>query len=129
VTVTSLRLASLPLPPRPSPVRRSKPIGRPTAGRLLCIDEGTAGKLAGNGSGLPRIRDMPFDCPVLIVGHGVPAFKVEHVATALMARGASGYWLVKVQPRPRPAESGALAETLVGFPGLHVERIASLADL
>jgi hypothetical protein len=128
VTVTSLRLAFLPLPPRPSPVRRSKPIGRPTAGRLLCIDESTAGKLAGNGS-LPRISDMPFECPVLIVGNGVPAFKVEHVAAALMARGANGYWLVKLQPRSRPAESGTLAETLVGFPGLHVERVASLADL
>ncbi|KAB2942222.1 MAG: hypothetical protein K8F92_01720 [Hyphomicrobium sp.] len=110
-------------------MRRNKPVGRAASGRLLCIDKGTAEKVAGNNGALPRISDMPFDCPVLIVGDGVPAFKVEHVAAALMARGASGYWLVEVQPRPRAMGSGALAETLVGFAGLHVERIASLDDL
>ena len=69
---------------------------------------------------------MPFDCPVLVVGDGVPVFKVEHVGAALMARGVNGYWLVEVEPRPRPAGSGTLAQALVGFPGLRIERIASL---
>jgi hypothetical protein len=46
-----------------------------------------------------------------------------------MARGASGYWLVELQARPRPAGSGTLAETLVGFAGLHIERISTLDDL
>jgi hypothetical protein len=129
VTVTTLRLISLPLPPRATPVRRRKPIPRPVSGRSLRIDKGTAGKLASDTSDLPRISDMPFDCPVLIVRDGVPSFKVEHVGAALMARGARGFWLVEIEPRPRSMGSGSLAATLVGFPGLHIERIASLADL
>jgi hypothetical protein len=129
VTVTSLRLASLPLPPRPVPVRRRKPIGRAVSGRLLCIDKDTVGKMAGENGGLPRISDMPFDCPVLVVGAGVPVFKVQHVGAALKARGVRGYWLVEMEPRPRPGSAGALAETLVGFPGLRIERIGSPADL
>jgi hypothetical protein len=129
VTVTTLRLVSLPLPPRSTPVRRRKPVPRRLSGRSLRIDKGTAGKLASDGSDLPRISDMPFDCPVLIVGDGVPSFKVEHVGAALMARGARGFWLVEMQPRPRSTGSGSLAETLVGFPGLHIERLSSLADL
>jgi hypothetical protein len=129
VTVTSLRLISLPLPPRSAPVRRHKPVPRPFSGRSLRIDKGTAGKLARDGSHLPRISDMPLDCPVLIVGDGVSSFKVEHVGAALMARGARGFWLVEIEPRPRSTGSGSLAETLVGFPGLHIERLSSLADL
>ena len=38
-------------------------------------------------------------------------------------------WLVEIEPRPRSTGSGSLAETLVGFPGLHIERLSSLADL
>jgi hypothetical protein len=129
VTVTSLRLISLPLPPRSTPVRRGKPIPRPLSGRSLRIDKSTAGKLAAGIGHLPRISDMPLDCPVLIVGDGVPSFKVEHVGAALMARGARGFWLVEIEPRPRSTGSGSLAETLVGFPGLHIERLSSLADL
>ena len=129
MTVTALRLNSLPLPPRSSPVRKRKPVPRVIAARSLRIDKGTAGKLAGDGEALPRISDMPFDCPVLIVGDGVPSFKVEHVGAALMARGARGFWLVEIEPRPRSTGSGSLAETLVGFPGLHIERLSSLADL
>ena len=72
---------------------------------------------------------MPLECPVLVVGTGVPAFKAEHVVAALKARGVSGYWLVEVKERPGPSGSGALAETLVGFPGLHIERIVSPSDL
>jgi hypothetical protein len=72
---------------------------------------------------------MPLDCPVLVVGAGVPAFKAGHISAALKARGASGYWLVEVQQRPRPAGSGALADTLIGFAGLHIERIDSPNDL
>ena len=129
MTVTNLRLVSLPLPPRSAPVRRHKPVPRPFSGRSLRIDKDTAGKLASHGSDLPRISDMPFDCPVLVVGDGVPAFKVEHVGAALRARGARGFWLVEMEPRPRSTGSGSLAETLVGFPGLHIERISSLDDL
>jgi hypothetical protein len=129
VTVTTLRLVSLPLPPRATPVRRRKAVPRPLSGRSLRIDKGTAGKLASDTNDLPRISDMPFDCPVLIVGDGVPSFKVEHVGAALMARGARGFWLVEIEPRPRSTGSGSLAETLVGFPGLHIERLSSLADL
>ena len=72
---------------------------------------------------------MPLDCPVLVVGTGVPAFKAEHVVAALKARGVSGYWLVEMQQRPGSPGRGALAEMLVGFPGLHIERIASPSDL
>jgi hypothetical protein len=129
VTVTSVRLASLPLPPRAAPVRRSKPVGRTFSGRLLSIDKKSIGKALGDSSVLPRISDMPFDCPVLVVGDGVPAFKVEHVGAALRARGVNGYWLVEVEPRPRPAGSGTLAQALIGFPGLRIERIQSLDDL
>ena len=129
MTVTTLRLVSLPLPPRATPVRRRKAVPRPLSGRSLRIDKGTAGKLASDTNDLPRISDMPFDCPVLIVGDGVPSFKVEHVGAALMARGARGFWLVEIEPRPRSTGSGSLAATLVGFPGLHIERLASLADL
>ena len=129
MTVTTLRLISLPLPPRATPVRRHKAVPRPLSGRSLRIDKGTAGKLASDTSDLPRISDMPFDCPVLIVGDGVPSFKVEHVGAALMARGARGFWLVEIEPRPRSTGSGSLAATLVGFPGLHIERVTSLADL
>ena len=129
MTVTTLRLISLPLPPRATPVRRRKAVPRPLSGRSLRIDKGTAGKLASDTNDLPRISDMPFDCPVLIVGDGVPSFKVEHVGAALMARGALGFWLVEIEPRPRSMGSGSLAATLVGFPGLHIERLLSLADL
>lgn len=129
MTVTTLRLVSLPLPPRATPVRRRKLVPRPLSGRSLRIDKGTAGKLASDTNELPRISDMLFDCPVLIVGNGVPSFKVEHVGAALMARGARGFWLVEIEPRPRSTGSGSLAETLVGFPGLHIERVTSLADL
>ena len=86
-------------------------------------------KVASEAGHLPRISAMPFECPVLVVGAGVPAFRAEHVAAALKARGASGYWLVEVQPRPRALAGGSLAETLVGFPGLHIERIGSPGNL
>jgi len=129
VTVTTLRLVSLPLPPRATPVRRRKAVPRPLSGRSLRIDKGTAGKLASDTSDLPRISDMQIDCPVLIVGDGVSSFKVEHVGAALMARGARGFWLVEIEPRPRSTGSGSLAATLIGFPGLHIERLSSLADL
>ena len=129
MAVTSVRLASLPLPPRAAPVRRRKPIGHGGAIRPIVIDKETAGKVAGDGDRLPRISSMPLECPVLVVGTGVPAFKAEHVVAALKARGVSGYWLVEVKERPGPSGSGALAETLVGFPGLHIERIVSPSDL
>jgi hypothetical protein len=95
---------------------------------MLCIDKDTAGRLAGENGGLPRPNDMPVDLPVLVVGDGVPAFKVQHVSAALRARGVRGYWLVEVQARPRPT-SGGLAETLVGFPGLRVERMGTHTDV
>lgn len=125
----SPRLTSLPLPPRAAPVRRRKSVVRAAAGRLIYLDRQTAGQFAGDSRALPRISDMPLDVPVLIVDTGVPAFKVEHVGAALKARGARGYWLVQVQPRPRAATSGVLAETLVGFPGLRIARIGSAEDL
>jgi hypothetical protein len=129
VAVTSVRLASLPLPPRPSPVHRRKPVGHGGAIRPIVIDRETAGRVAGGSDRLPRISAMPLDCPVLVVGAGVPSFKAEHIVAALQARGATGYWLVEVQTRPAAAGSGALAEALVGFPGLHIERIGSPSDL
>jgi hypothetical protein len=129
VAVTSVRLASLPLPPRAAPVHRRKPIGHGGAIRPIDIDKETAGKVAGDGDRLPHISSMRLECPVLVVGSGVSAFKAEHVVAALKARGVSGYWLVELQKRPGPSGSGALAETLVGFPGLHIERIASPSDL
>jgi len=130
VAVTSLRLASLPLPPRPTPVRRRKPVGHGGAVRPIVIDRETAGKVARGSDRLPRISvAMALDCPVLVVGAGVPSFKAEHIVAALQARGATGYWLVEVQRRPTGAGSGALAEALVGFPGLHIERIGSPSDL
>lgn len=124
----SVRLASLPLPPRPVPVHKRKPVSRATSSRLLCIDKDTAGKVAGERGSLPRISDMPFDVPVLVVGAGVPAFKVQHVGAALKARGVRGYWLVEIEPRSRAFPNGAVAETLVGFPGLRIERIGSPAE-
>ena len=127
--VLSVRLASLPLPPRAAPRRRRKPIGHGGSIRPIVIDKETAGKVAGGSDRLPRISAMPLDCPVLVVGTGVPAFKAEHVVAALKARGVSGYWLVEVQQRPGSPGSGALAEMIVGFPGLHIERIASPSDL
>ncbi len=127
--ITSLRLASLPLPPRALPVHRKKPVVRAAAGRLLFIDKATAAQVAGESGALPRISAMPFECPVLVVGTGVSPFRAEHVAAALKARGASGYWLVEKQQRPRATGNGAVAETLVGFPGLHIERIGSPRDL
>ena len=45
---------------------------------------------------------MPLECPVLVVGSGVPAFKAEHIVAALKARGVNGYWLVEVQRAPEP---------------------------
>jgi hypothetical protein len=129
VSVTSApRLASLPLPPRALPIRRHKPVGRAASGRFLYIDKETVDKVAGQSGGLPRVSDMPLDVPVLIVGAGVPSYKVEHVGVALKARGARGYWLVELQPRPR-IPNGRIAETLVGFPGLHIERLGSPNDL
>lgn len=128
MTVTSVRLASLPLLPRPIPVHRRKPVGRTAAGRMLCIDKDTVGRLAGENGVLPRIGDLPIKCPVLVVGTGVPAFKVQHVSAALKARGVRGYWLVEVEGRLR-AKSGAVAETLVGFPGLRIERIGTPIDV
>jgi hypothetical protein len=104
-------------------------VGRPTSGRLICIDRQTAGEVVSGNGDLPRVSDMPLEFPVLVVGSGVPKFKVEHVGAALKARGARGYWLVEVQARPRASAGGPLAETLVGFPGLHIERIASPDDL
>lgn len=124
----SLRLASLPLPPRALPVRRREPVGRAASGRFIYIDQEAVGKVVGENGSLPRVSDMPLDFPVLIVGAGVPTFKVEHVGAALKARGARGYWLVEVQQRPRQATGGAVAETLVGFPGLHIARIAAPID-
>lgn len=103
-------------------------MSRSATGRLLCIDKETAGKVAGGNGAFPRVSDMPADFPVLIVGAKVPTFKVEHVGAALKARGARGYWLVEIQPRPRTS-NGHLAETLIGFPGLHIERIDSPDEL
>jgi hypothetical protein len=96
---------------------------------LLYIDKDTVDKFSGDDRALPRIADTPVDVPVLVVGAGVPSFKVEHVGAALRARGARGYWLVELQPRPRAATGSPLPETLVGFPGLHIERIGSLGEL
>ncbi len=110
-------------------MRRRKPVGHGGSIRPIVIDKETASKVAGGSDRLPRISAMPLDCPVLVVGSGVPAFKAEHVVAALKARGVSGYWLVEVQKRPGAAGSGALAEMLVGFPGLHIERIVSPSDL
>jgi hypothetical protein len=129
VAVTSVRLASLPLPPRAAPIHHRKPVSHGGAIRPIVIDKETAGKVAGDGDRLPHISSMRLECPVLVVGSGVPAFKAEHVVAALKARGVSGYWLVELKERPGPSGSGALAETLVGFPGLHIERIASPSDL
>jgi hypothetical protein len=109
-------------------MRHRKPIGHGGSIRPIVIDKETANKVARGSDRLPRISAMPLDCPVLVVGAGVPAFKAEHIVAALKARGVSGYWLVEVQKRP-PAGSGALAEMLVGFPGLHIERIGSPSDL
>ena len=72
---------------------------------------------------------MPLDVPVLIVASGVPAFKVEHVGAALKARGARGYWLVRPTINRSTANGGRLAETLVGFPGLHIARLEQPGDL
>lgn len=129
VPVTSVRLASLPLPPRAAPVRHRKPVGHGGSIRPIVIDKDTAGKVARGSDRLPRISLMPLDCSVLVVGCGVPAFKAAHIGAALKACGASGYWLVEVEQRPRPTGSGALAATLVGFPGLHIERIGAPTDL
>jgi len=130
VRSASARLASKPLPPRAAPVRRTRAAGRTGAARLLYIDKQTAGKIAvENGGALPRISNMQLHCPVLVVGEGVSTFEAEHVGAALRARGVRGYWLVEKQPRARPVGSGVLAETLIGFAGLHIERIASLDDL
>jgi hypothetical protein len=117
------------LPPRAVPVRRQKSIGRSASGRLLYIDKDAVDRISGDDRALPRIADMLLDFPVLVVGTGVPSFKVEHVGAALRARGARGYWRVEVQPRPRAATGAPLVETLVGFPGLHIERIGSLGEL
>ena len=129
MTVTSVRLASLPLPPRAAPVRRHKPVGNGGAIRPIVIDKETAGKVSAGEDRLPRISAMPLECPVVVVGAGVPAFKAAHIVAALKARGANGYWLVELQKRPSSAGGGALAEMLIGFPGLHIERIASPSDL
>lgn len=126
---TSPRLSSLPLPPRATPIRRRKRIGRAASGRLIYVDRDTIGEVAEKNGGLPRVSDMPLDVPVLVVGAGVPSFKVQHVGAALKARGARGYWLVELQPRPLPPSSGAGAETLVGFPGLNIARVGSPSDL
>jgi hypothetical protein len=129
VSVTfSPRLTSLPLPPRATPVRRRKPVGRLASGRLLFIDKATVDQVSGEKGALPRVSDMPVDFPVLVVGARVPSFKVAHVGAALKARGARGYWLVELQERPRAKANGHSAETLVGFPGLHIERIGSSQD-
>jgi hypothetical protein len=119
----------MPLPPRAAPVHKRKPVGRTASGRFIYLDRQTADRLAVEDRVLPRISDMPLDATVLIVDAGVPAFKVQHVGAALKARGARGYWLVQVQPRPRAASSGTLAETLIGFPGLHIARIGSTEEL
>ena len=95
----------------------------------IVIDKETAGKVSAGDDSLPRISAMPLDCPVVVVGSGVPAFKTAHIVAALKARGANGYWLVELRPRPASAGSGVVAEVLVGFPGLHIERIASPSDL
>ena len=129
MAVTSVRLASLPLPPRAAPVRRNKPVGHGGAIRPIVIDKETAGRVSAGDGSLPRISAMPLECPVVVVGSGVPAFKAAHIVAALKARGANGYWLVELQKRPIPVGGGALAEVLVGFPGLHVERIATPSDL
>jgi hypothetical protein len=129
VAVTSVRLASLPLPPRAAPVRRHKPIGHGGAIRPIVIDKETAGRVSAGEESLPRISVMPLECPVVVVGSGVPTFKAAHIVAALKARGANGYWLVELQKRPSPVGGGALAEVLVGFPGLHIERIATPSDL
>jgi hypothetical protein len=129
VAVTSVRLASLPLPPRAAPVRRHKPIGHGGAIRPIVIDKETAGRVSAGEESLPRISVMPLECPVVVVGSGVPTFKAAHIVAALKARGANGYWLVELQKRPIPVGGGALAEVLVGFPGLHIERIATPSDL
>ena len=110
-------------------MRHRKPIGHGGSIRPIVIDKETANKVARGSDRLPRISAMPLDCPVLVVGAGVPAFKAEHIVAALKARGVSGYWLVEVQKRPGPSGSGALAEMLVGFPGLHIEGIGSPSDL
>ncbi len=102
-----------------------KPVGRPASGRLLFIDKDTVDKVAEEKGGLPRVSDMPVDFPVLVVGAGVSSFNVARVGAALRARGVRGYWLVEVQERARAPSGGHLAETLVGFPGLHIERIGS----
>ncbi len=108
-------------------MRRSKPVGRAAASRVVVIDkkEFAAATADNDGALPPPLSAMPLDCTVLVVGSGVPAFKAEHVGAALRARGASGYWLVEVEPRSRANGSGALAQTLVGFPGLHIERISA----
>ena len=110
-------------------MRRHKPIGHGGAIRPIVIDRETAGKVSAGEESLLRISTMPLECPVVVVGSGVPAFKAAHVVAALTARGADGYWLVELQTRPSPAGGGALAEVLVGFPGLHIERIATPSDL
>lgn len=129
MAVTSIRLASLPLPPRAAPVRRRKPVGHGGGIRPIVIDKETAGKVSAGDESLPRISTMPLECPVVVVGSGVPAFKAAHIVAALTARGANGYWLVELQKRPSPAGGGVLAEMLIGFPGLHIERISSPSDL
>lgn len=125
---SSPRLTSLPLPPRATPVRRRKPVGRLASGGFLYIDKATADQVARDDGALPRVSDMPVDFPVLVVGARVPSFKVAHVGAALKARGARGYWLVELQERPRAKANGYSVETLVGFPGLHIERIGSPQD-
>jgi hypothetical protein len=129
VAITSVRLASLPLPPRAAPVCRRKRIGHGGSIHPIVIDKETAGKVSAGEHSLPRISAMPLECPVVVVGAGVPAFKAAHIVAALKARAANGYWLVELQKRPSPAGGGALGEMLIGFPGLHIERIASPSDL
>jgi hypothetical protein len=119
----------LPLPPRAAPIRHHKPVGRAASGRLISIDKETVDRVTGENGALPRVSDMPLHFPVLIVGSGVPSFKVERVSAALKARGVRGYWLVQLQQRPRPQAGGRLAETLVGFPGLHIARVDTSEDL
>ena len=103
------------------------PVGHGGAIRPIVIDKETAGKVSAGEDRLPRISAL--ECPVVVVGAGVPAFKAAHIVAALKARGANGYWLVELQKRPNSAGGGALAEMLIGFPGLHIERIASPSDL
>lgn len=124
VSVSSLRLASLPLPPRASPVRRRKPVGRAAAVRPLFVDQETAEKVAREAGRLPPVSTMPFECPVLVVGKGVSAFRAEHVAAALRQRGLGGYWLIELEPRRAAATGNGNATQLVGFSGLHVARIS-----